>query len=301
MNNKGANQSNVFQVSEDIDIKPKDKIIDSYSGGKSVDIKFIEPKKNKLFPFLLIAILVVLGILVFNVVNNTKEIEKNRPTSTSSTNATTTSTTISTSANIKDTEITNFNSYLSAIIDGESGLAGNYDKIIKYKGMYFEFTCLSLDYDAYVCNSGKGSLVLPEATIPLYEFRDEKEDFINNSDHLYFSLVNDKILIAKCFDEPGTSSFVVYGLDGKYIGGKENITTSYYHNMGFETSLVPSLSNEDSPEIVSFYQCLKGNKTKRNIGLYTAKLKQHMETSQKDLKIDKKDETIFSCYEIAKE
>ncbi len=299
MNNKGEKPNNVFQVSEDINIKPKDKIIDSYSGGKSVDIKFVEPKKNRLFPFLLIAILIVLGVLIFNVVNNTKEIEKNRPTTTASTNVTTTATTETTSANIRDTEITNFNGYLNMIIEGESDLDGNYNKMIKYKGMYFEFICLSFDYDAYTCNSGKGSLVLPESTIPLYEFKEEKDDFIKHSEHLYLSLVNDKILIAKCYDEPGTSSFVVYGLNGKYIGGKENITTTYYHNMGMSKSLVPSLSNEDSPETVSYYQCLKGNKSKRNIGLFTAKLKHNMATEQRDLKInDKKDETIFSCYEI---
>ena len=60
MNNKGDHTKNTLEGGEAFSIKPKDKVIGSFNGGKSVHIKYVEPKKNKLFPFILIGLCIFL-------------------------------------------------------------------------------------------------------------------------------------------------------------------------------------------------------------------------------------------------
>ena len=287
MNNKGEQGNNVFQVADDIVIKPKDKIIDSYSGGKSADIKFIEPKKNKLFPFLLVGIIICIIILLFTINKNTEEITTKRSTTT--TTEVTTTTTEVTTINIDNSEVSNFRAYLSEILETAGSFNDNYEEVVLYKGMYFKFACLSYDFDTDECTSGKGELLLPGATIPLYEFTDEKENFIINRNNLYMALVNDKIMIVKCFDEPGTSSFIIYDLQGHLLTSRNKITTSYYDNKTLQTTLTPSLSDEKEKGVVSFYECSKGH----DIVAYSAVVAKNLEL--KETKLNLPSTMRFSC------
>ena len=297
MNNKGDHTRDTIQVADEFTIKPKDQVIESYSGGKSANIKFIEEKKNRSFPFILALIIILLVVMIWNVVGNTKEIKEEKKNTTTET-TTTTGTTGTTSVNIENSEISNFSDYLANIISGEDGFDDNYDKYVKYKGMYFKFTCASFNYEVNRCVSGSGKLVLPgDVTINLYSFDTEKENFIENGRNLYLSLYNDKILIVKSFEEPGTSSFVLYSLDGKFLGSKNNITTSYYDGSGLMTALMPTLSNENSPLSVSYYECKKNNKSKQNIGYYKADIYKNMQEKEQTMKFGDKD-VIFSCHKV---
>lgn len=307
MNNKGDHTYNTIQVGEAFSIQPKNKVVDSYSGGKSANIKFVEPKKNKLFPFILIGILIVLGVLIYTVVNNTKEIERQRPTGPVATVPSKTTTETTTTIDVNTSEITNFNAYLNEIIGNGIESSDNYDLVIRYSGMYFEFSCSAYDEEIHSCLSGKGTLLLPEATITLFDFDDEEHNYIKNSKDLYLSLRGDKLMIVKCSDIPGKSSVIVYDLNGKLLFTRDNITTSYYSLDSFNNRLVPTLSVEDSPKTISFYECKKNNNSDVNVGSYNATISLNPKiTEDKSIESDQKEAAVhkirivFSCTEPKK-
>ena len=276
MENKGDHTYNTIQVGEAFTIQPKNKVIDSYSGGKTANIKYIEPKKNKMFPFILAGIVICLIILVWTLVSNTKEFEKERAkTSTAETSQRTTSKTTSetTTIDVSRSEITNFSAFLEDIIGEQIRETDNFDTVIKYNGMYFEFSCSAYDEKKHICLSGEGSLLLPEVTLTLFTFDEnnyKENNFIINSRELYLSLKGDKIMIVKCSEEPGNASVLVYNLNAKLLFKRENITTSYYNLNSLNKGLIPTLSSESSPLSISYYECKKGDKSDMNIGIYQA-------------------------------
>ncbi len=293
MNNKGDHTKNTIEVGEAFSIKPKDKVIGSFNGGKSVNIKYIEPKKNKLFPFILIGIIICLIILITQMNNSAKEIKRNQPTESTTTTTETTTTTQTTTANIDNTEISNFSAYLEDIISRSDKFDSSYDETINYKGMYFKFYCSYYDYEKFKCSSGKGEMLLPGGTIPLYEFMDDKENFVEHSRQLYLSLVDDKLMVVKCFDEPGTSSYIIYDLQGRILSKKDKITTSYYDNKVLHTSLLPSFKGENSPKTIYYYSCKKSDKANQDVGSYTATISNN--PTIKEQKLNLPSTAWFSC------
>lgn len=147
--------------------------------------------------------------------------------------------------------VTNFVVALTDVI-GTNRFLENYEEEILYSGAVFHFNCTSYDEEKKTCQEGSGLMDVGTALVPLFTYKNDKENYLKRSDD-YYIIVNDDYIVL-FYNEAGVKAGVakVYSRDGKFKYDIENVITGYYSGKELYKGLYPSMDKNK----ITYYACI---------------------------------------------
>lgn len=119
----------------------------------------------------------------------------------------------------------------------------DYKVAVRYSGAEFNFNCTKYDEKNFTCLEGSGLMNTGSALIPLYTYKNEEDNYLNNREDYYIILNNENIIIItnKVGKKIGTAK--IYDLKGEYISTISNVITGYKIGDRVYNRLYPSFTD----------------------------------------------------------
>ncbi len=196
--------------------------------------------------FILFIILIVAIIGIVFMLNMAEKTHKAAPLKPDSTE-------ITTEKSNEPIIATNFSSSLLDII-GNNRFLNNYKEEISFSGAIFNFNCTSYDEEKKVCKEGSGLMNTGSALVPLFTYKNEKENYLKRADD-YYIVVNDEFIVL-VMNEVGVKKGIakVMSRQGKFKYDIENVITGYKEGNKLQKGLYPSMHDN----IMTYYACESG-------------------------------------------
>lgn len=133
----------------------------------------------------------------------------------------------------------------------------DYKVAVRYSGAEFNFNCTKYDEKNYTCLEGSGLMNTGSALIPLYTYKNEDNNYLNNREDYYIILNNENIIIITNKVGKRVGSAKIYDLKGEYISTIPDVITGYKMGDRVYNRLYPSFTDNKF-----FYYTCDGNVVK---------------------------------------
>lgn len=144
--------------------------------------------------------------------------------------------------------VKNFNASLADVLYGKK-LIGNYKIETYYSGAKFNFNCTS--YKDNKCLSGSALLTTDEATLPLYTYDKEEDDYYTHLSDYYIMITDNNIILVDNYVGKSAGKIRLYDKKGNKVSEIKNIITGYKSGDELIDQLYPNLKDNK----LSYYSC----------------------------------------------
>lgn len=149
--------------------------------------------------------------------------------------------------------VTNFTAPLALII-GDTDFYENYEKEIRYSGAKFIFKCQDFDQEKDICAKGIATMDAGTATVTLFEYSDEENNYLKKSGNYYIIVNDDYIILVSDGIKDKVGSARVISRYGKDVMTIDNIITGYIVHDEYYSGMYPAVEGNN----FNYYMCDSG-------------------------------------------